>query len=438
MKKAEKIGENNLMSVSLILQDENKKTLGGYLWIFLTLSTVITLHIGNYDFSEINSMMSFITVYILLASFLSLAFITIRPENYLNKYLFSDKRIPPYFTSNDNLSLVEMISSPLISKERDNFWGNFLIGIGFSVALFLPLDKVIESGLILIFDIAKILITSLFSILILSNWYFKQKKDLRTKLEIVWRYMELLSQMGWREHYTEQIKALEDSLKLQLWKKAEYQINEFNQAYRNDLEHILEHSVDFRRSYLFLLGRIQFKSTFLKFNFDDLKKFYTRARILGMEYHDLEMFSTLKVRINEFQHLKGDFNERSGKLSDRYGYVRDIIDKSETIIKKDHFQRLFSQLDYNLYHIEPTVENFAEFEKVKNFASQSKEDEIIKWFEGVNDTTEFYKKFTDDFRNVFNKKVELRLSKLGENPADVIDDSIKDIGLWIVNFLNNY
>lgn len=431
-------GGNQLMSVSLILQDENKKTVGGYLWIFLTLSTVITLHIGNYDFSDLNSITNFISVYILLASFLSLAFITIRPETLFNRLLFKDRRIPPYFRSDDTLTIIEIIQSPLLAKERDNFWGNILIGTGFVIAIFIPLYKIIDPEKLIFLEVIKILITSLAATVIIGNWYFNQRKELRRKLEITWRYMEMLSQMGWKEYYTEQIKALEESLKLRLWKKAEYQINELNEAYRDDLDHIKGHLINFNHSYQFLLGASQFKSTFLNFNFDDLKKFYNRARILGMQYHDLELYAGLTTRINEFQNLKNEFNRYSIKLSDRYGHIRAIIEKSDTLKDKaDHFQRLFRQLDYTLYHIEPNIEEFPEFDRVREYALESKEDEVLKWFEGVKNTTEFYKKFTDDFRENFNEEIDKRMSKLGENPTKEIESYITEIHKFIEDFLGH-
>ena len=76
--------------------------------------------------------------------------------------------------------------------------------------------------------------------------------------------------------------------------------------------------------------------------------------------------------------------QRKKEVLLQYGNLREMIEKSLGV-KKDHFQSLFRQLDYTLYHIEPVVDEFPEFDKVKKFALESQEDDISIWFEEVKE-----------------------------------------------------
>jgi len=426
------------MSVSLILQDENKKTLGGYLWVFLTFSTVFSLHFNEFSFSDLNSITSFISVYILLASSLSLAFITIRPEHLLSRLIFRNRRVSPHYETNSKLPIDSILQTPYIASERDNFWGNFFIGIGFLIAIFLPLDRIVGSNILLGLEISKIFGCSIIALIILWNWYYNQKKELRERIEITWRYMEIISQLGWKEYYNEQTRDIEESIKLRLWKKAKYHILELDEAYKKDLAAISQYMEELKDSFHFLLGKQEYLSTFLKFNYADLEKHINKARILGMEYHFSNQFKTLSDRINEYISIRNAFNEASNKLGERIASLIDDIMKSETMgVKRDHFQRLFYAFDNNLFHVDSYEVESSEFIKVKNFALESREKELIELFKGFSSTKDFFLNLTKNYREEYEAEVKkvLESSFLSLNFHSGIDQSISEVKDTLNRFL---
>lgn len=422
------------MSITLILQDENKKTLGGYLWIFLILSMVITLHVANYDFTDFNSIKNFISSFLLLASFLSLAFITIRPEKWLNKRIFHFSIISPYFQIPKELSINRILNSPYIAKERDNFWGNFLIGFGFLIALLLPIDKVIQNEVSLFFEILKFFGCIIATTIITWNWVRYQREELRDQVEVIWRYYSIISQSGWKQAVGEEIRDLEDSLKLKIWEKAKIQIDDLNSLYENSLNRIFPYLYKFYRGLQFLNLTVTYDSRLKSFiknknkqlrNYDEeflkeeiiplktsyqgfKEKFehfievYRILRTLRVDLHNSEIERILRTRITQFSILDQKHSTYSVDLREPRNEIVKRIRNTEGLSEntKRYYEAVFENLDLMLFHIENVYVKPPEIDPALVDVSTGNDDDLKSTLNTKNQK-EILGRFCQNERNYF-------------------------------------
>ncbi len=428
------------MSMSLMLQSESKRTFAGWLWLIFTLLSTIALWIfvDTPIFTE--NLLGYISIYLTIASYIVVAIITIRPEKKANERVIGKSDVPPFFKASEAPSIYKVAESSFIAKELDNFYGNYLVLIGFIVALFFPLFKL--SNIVFMDNILVIILIEVLKIVLLIIFiYFlreeivNQKNDLRDHIKIVWRYNSIIAQRGWEKEYKSQIESLEDSIKIKNWDKAKFQINTLNEIYKESLTIISTNLQDFIYAFQFILGHKESQAIFSTFSFkDDIKEYYTNAKILGLEHHNSGIAKILDKRINNFEILESRFIGHRNKIRQRIEEYKAFIQADGILkAKEDHFNKIFNAMDLNLFHIDNIQIESEDFKKLRDAVTTSTSLEIQKLFEGVRNTTELYLKLTSKERKYYTELIEINL---GKDFMNQITNDMSTIRGWFVHSLD--
>lgn len=428
------------MSFTLILQDESKKTVGGYLWFFLTLAIGITTNILILDFSRSEHILNYIAVLFLFVSPLSLIFMILRPENIFFRVFLTNKKISPFFETTSDLSLSEIYTSPLLGKERDNFWGNILIAAGLTnLAVFrIPFSKFTDHPLFLFLENLLLIICIVSALLILFNWIYFQRRRFLKNIKITWRYMEMISQLEWSNYYKKQLIALEESLKLRLWKKAEYQLLEFDRIYQSELTNIHKEIHNFLFAFHFLCGETSANQNYHNFRLELFKNSFTKVRILGMQYHNDKIFETLNILINDYEHLNQLFRYNEESVTTKISLFNALI---EDLLSFDKFQNKIDEInrikDFSShiamvvskeFHSAQITIQIEELQQIINFVNTTGIEKLSLWFEGVTNIDEFVVNFLGDIRDRYQQAVK---TTLGDDPISEVEDRVNEIDCWL-------
>ncbi|MHA2243884.1 MAG: hypothetical protein ACXADY_02855 [Candidatus Hodarchaeales archaeon] len=431
------------MSLTMMFQQENKKTLGGYLWIFITIGIIINLSFFEFDLSDPTAFSPFISRLLLISSPLALAAITLRPEKIVtNKLLFRNKKIFPHYVATKNLSIAQVIDSIFLTKEYDNFWGNGLIAIGLFIFTIIPLINSDLTNILCFIKVGISLICLISSLFIGINWGWYLRKDFRDNIEITWRYMEIISQTGWGKEYEDQVEALEQSMRLRLWDKAKYRLEELDKEYKTELEMIERQSGQLLFANYFLCGDLDQESNYSQFPFYEFKGVFHRVKILGLEYHNKEIYTTLQTIVQDYEHLKRVFDYYSNFLNKRLEILEKNVQnfKDEQIITQNsqthrNLQVLISKLSYctrGRFHSNLVVFNFPEFNKVRDYVLQNNIIGLTHWFKNRKTVLDFINNIIKTPREAFNKAVQ---NRLGNNPGEEVHNKITKVSSWISDFL---
>lgn len=422
------------MSISLLLQDENKKTLGGYLFVMFLSSSLISSWIFETSFENIEITVSFISFLLTIATFLSLAFITIRPEKWVEKWIIGTDKIPPFFVASKDLTIRKAFSSSYLSKDKDEFWGTFLVGIGFVVAMFIPMSTIYQSDIVVALDLIKFFLFFVISVYIFFDLYKVKMKSLRNRVEIVWRFFSIISHDGWKDYFSGEIAALEESIKLRLWLKAKYQINELELYFRMNVNEIPEYLHYGGLSLRFLLGDHTQYTNYKKFGVSYSSKAdkCEKAIILGLDYTHIVYGPIIIDHLDKFSKLEKKYKVHISTLGTKFN---DFLNPFRNNTKDWNliYDFFMKRLDSYQFHLKNPIIEIPEFDRIKELISKHGNDEIKDLIENVKSPLEFYQRITKKERNLFNQEREIIYKSSDfDHIREKLELTASDISIWLM------
>ncbi|NHJ02369.1 MAG: hypothetical protein EAX86_09565 [Candidatus Heimdallarchaeota archaeon] len=423
------------MSVSLILQNESRKTMGGYLFVMFLFSGLISTLVFKPSFDDLSAVASFISFLLTISSFLSLAFLTVRPEKWVSRWIIGSEKVPPFFTASKDLSIQTVFQSSYLAKDKDEFWGNFLIGVGFFIAMFIPLNIIYQTELILLIDILKFLLFLLVSSYIFYDLFSSKKKQLREHIEIVWRFFSIISHDQWKNHFQAEIGSLEESIKLRLWFKARYQIKDLDAQFKLNANEIAQYLHHMALALRFLLGDHSLLDRYndFKSRYVSLRKKYDKALILGLDFTHPEFGPMISLHSTEFWKIDGKYQYYVNEIRKRLDNIKNQFQSTQLPVPDWNLIHDFftCQLDPRIFHIESLVIKNTDFSRVSQIIQDSESEELINLFSQYDSAYKLYRALSQQEYLFFRNTLEI-LYQTSDfvTIREKIEHEARDISLW--------
>lgn len=426
------------MSITLILHDENKKTLSGYIWsVFLFFSILMfnILDISLVNFDE-KVLMNKTLFTLTISSFVALGLITVRPEKFFSKFLFNINKVSLYFTPNEKLSISKALDSPFLSKEIDNFWGNIFVGFGFLIGILFPLEKLISLDEITlsIMNIIKTLFCLIIGSYLVFYYPVSNKKSLRQRIEITWRYLSTISHSKWKRFYSEEVISLEDSLKLGLWSKAKSQVSELNSLYVIALNDIVGDISWMDRPFRFLMGEKNYKKDYTEFinKFSTIKENYIKAKILGLDFTDKDRVEKLTLRFNQFEKIQQKYEDHLNQARQDYRPLGSNLQKEGYFVDKNLIEKFENFISPSYYHIEPIEFELDDFNEILKGILQLDNELLKNMLNNIEDPLELFRRLYKNPRENFqiDKQLIFGTDNFEKEKKLIVSDFMK-IASWL-------